>query len=191
MATSTSSRIKVLKNGGKLELRVPSYKPWFAYIIFLIVLPFFIRIFSGFPLFSLLNGDLFSMIFTTIAVFILATILIHTLWNLFGSERIIIRNGLLVLHQGIFGLGIHEKYFLPDIKNLKYFQARKDWLEILTGKKAWLWDYSIYRTLSFDYQGDKIDFGLFLTKQEAEQVIRELQQNAIFVSAQKTGSHKP
>jgi len=178
-------RAKLDFDGLEFRISIPTRKNWFIIIFFCAWIGgWFMGETSALNTFSpsknnAIDGFLiFWLIGWTLGGLFAITIL---LWTLFGKEKIVIGNSLLIIEKGLLNFGIIKKqYELNLVKNLELNPMPS--VSGFFGQSRNIGDYTGFSggKLRFDYGMKTIKFGVNIDEAEARFILDEIKKKGFY-----------
>ena len=169
-----SGRATIDNRGGQICIHIPTSKNIFKILLlcawlggwFMGETTVAAQLFSG----NLRGGDYFLFFWLCawtiggcLAIFML-------LWNLAGSERITVGQGILRIEKKILGFGKSREYSLASIRDFRVGNDEKS-NSLFTNKGGMeFWGY-VNGPIMFDYGMKTIKFGLGIDEAEAKKIV--------------------
>ena len=168
-------RVQIEKSEKSLVVTIKAFKDEKSQKMLLLWIALFS--FCGAAIFSQFFGDyenttkIFFGVYVAFWFFFEFKVVYAYRWRSKGVEKAIVENDQLILIKEIGKRGISQSYNLKDITTLRLFKNEdSDFVKSMTTS---YWNINKY-TIAFNYQENAIPFGIDLSKQQANNIIKEI-----------------
>lgn len=176
MEKLNNGRAKIETKGTRTNIKIP-VKRSFLMIIFLSVwlliwFSFMSSFSSTFAIYTDEGINSFSLTWITLWFLGGLVVLILLLWNLLGTESILINSECIEVNRSLFGIGRRKKYDIKHINNFRFNQIPDYLFSMKNSLAFWLGEGKV----KFDYGMKSPSFGFGLEDAEANYIVKLMQE---------------